>query len=329
MRWGILGTASISRQIIKAIAVSPLCELGAVASRDLSRARAWAREHGIPHAFGSYDELLRSGKADVIYNPLPNSLHAEWTIRALEAGHPVLCEKPFAANAAQAREVQKVSERTGLHVAEAFMYRYHPVYEKLFELLEEGAIGPVALLHSQFTFMLEDRSAIPASKELAGGALMDVGCYCVNFSRMLAGCEPSRVSAFERRTSVDDTFVGMLEFHNGILADFETSIACAERHTAEVVGTTGAIVLERPWYPGDEAGLLRIERWGSNDEVISVPGANPYLLEIEDFVDVCSGRKEPRWPLQDAVDNMAAIDALYESAGKGIPVSLAAGKRHG
>jgi len=322
MRWGILGTAEISLELIKAINRSRQGEVRAVASRDPDRAGGWAEQHGIPLSFGSYDDLLRSDQVDVIYNPLPNSLHAEWTVRALEAGFPVLCEKPLTADAAQAEEVQAVAARTGLHVAEAFMYRFHPVYEKVFALLRADTIGRVATIHSQFTFLLDDRSAIPASRELAGGALMDVGCYCVNLSRMIAGCEPSRVSAFERRSTVDDVLMGMLDFPNGILAHFETGIACTERHRAEIAGTTGAIVLERPWHPGEEEARILIRRWEEADEVIPVKGGNPYLLEVEDFVAVCTGREEPRWTLQDAVNNMAVIDALYESAGTGRAVKV-------
>ena len=322
MRWGILGTAQISVEIIKAANKSKTCRVEAVASRDAARAEVWAKRYGIPLSFGGYDDLLRSGQVDLIYNPLPNSLHAEWTIKALEAGYPVLCEKPLTANAGEAREVQAVSVKTGLHVAEAFMYRYHPLYEKVRGLLGSGTIGKVSTIHSQFTFMLDDRSAIPASQALAGGALMDVGCYSVNLSRMIAGCEPSRVSAFERRSTVDDVLMGMLDFPNGILAQFETSIANAERHRAEIAGETGVLILERPWNPGETGTQILIRRWENPDEIIPVKGANPYLLEIEDFVAVCKAKKKPRWTLQDAVHNMAVLDALYESAAEGRAVII-------
>jgi len=322
MRWGILGTAQISLELIKAANLSGQCEVKAVASRDPGRARDWARRHGLPLSYGSYEDLLGSGQVDLIYNPLPNSLHAEWTIKALEAGYPVLCEKPLSANAEQAKEVQAISVKTGLSVAEAFMYRHHPVYKKVFELLESGTIGNISTMYSQFTFMLDDPSAIPASRELAGGALMDVGCYPVNLSRMIAGCEPSKVSAFERRSMVDDVLMGILDFPNGILAQFETSIANAERHRAEIAGTTGSIVLERPWQPGHDEAQIIVRRWEEDDELISVEGANPYFLEVEDFVAVCKGRDEPRWTIQDAVCNMAVIDALYKSASQGRAVTV-------
>ncbi len=324
MRCGILGTAEIGGDVVRALRQSSRCEVHAVASRDPDRARHWAERHGIPLSFGSYDDLLRSGRVDMVYLPLPNSLHASWTIRALEAGLPVLCEKPMTASAAEALQVQSVSEKTGLYAAEAFMYRYHPVYDRVRELIDAGAIGDVSTVSSQFTFLLDDPSAIPASAELAGGALMDVGCYCVNLSRMIARCEPTRVSALDRRSAVDEVLMGLLEFPNGILAQFETSIANTERHRAEIAGTTGTIVLERPWHPGEDEARILVRRWEQPDEVIPVEGANPYLLEFEDFVAVCKGEREPRWPVRDAVSNMAVIDALVQSAGEGRVVAVKA-----
>jgi len=322
VRWGILGTAEISLEFLRAVGRHPGCRVEAVASRDPARAEAWAEQNGIPRAFGNYDDLLTSGEVDLIYNPLPNSLHALWSIRALEAGCPVLCEKPLAVNAVEARQVEAVSRKTGLYAAEAFMYRYHPVYDRVRTLIRSGAIGTVSTLHSRFTFLLDDRSANPASRELAGGALMDVGCYCVHLSRMIAGCEPSRVSAFERRSTVDDILLGMLDFPNGILAQLETGIAAAERHGAEINGTAGTLVLEQPWHPGVQQAEIRVRRWGMHDEVFPVEGADPYFLEVEDFVSVCRGEREPRWTLRDAVNNMAVIDALYRSAREGRAVAV-------
>jgi len=324
VRWGILGTAEIAGEFVQAVARHPGCRVEAVASRDPARATAWANRHGIPRAFGSYLALLHAGVVDLVYNPLPNSLHAAWTIRALESGCPVLCEKPLAVDAAEARQVQAVSRRTGLYAAEAFMYRYHPVYDRVRSLIASGAIGTVRTIHSRFTFYLEDRSANPASAELAGGALRDVGCYCVHLSRWIADGEPSRVFAFERRSSVDDVLLGMMDFPGGILAQFETGIAAAERQGAEVVGTRGTLVLERPWHPGVREAEIRIRRWGAPDEVHPVEGADPYFLQVEEFVAVCRGEREPKWTLRDAVSNMAVLDALYRSAREGRAVAVEA-----
>jgi len=317
MRWGILGTAGIAEQFVRGVRESGTNEIRAVASRDLARAKAWAASHDIALAFGSYDELLRSGEVDLIYNPLPNSLHAEWTIRALEGGLPVLCEKPLAANAAEARAVAEVAARTGLPVAEAFMYRFHPQWDAIFALVREGAVGKLSTLHGRFTFLLDDPSSIAASAALAGGALMDVGCYCVNFSRLVAGCEPTRVSAFEQRRAVDDTMVGLLEFPNGILAHFETSIANFERYGAEIAGTEGVIEIENPWIPGDAPTRVIVRRNDAPPREIIVPAANSYGLEAEDFVAACQDKRPPRWPIADSIANMAVIDALYQSAREG------------
>lgn len=317
VRWGILGTANISRALMRGIGMSATSCVQAVASREWTRAFEWAKEHGIPRPFGSYDEMLHSGEIDVLYNPLPNSLHAEWTIKALEARIPVLCEKPFTVNAAEAREVAAVSEQRGVLVVEAFMYRFHPVYDQVLDLIAAGGIGKVTSIHSVFTFRLGDRDTnIRASGPLAGGALMDVGCYCVNLARRVAGCEPARALAFERRTSVDDTLFGTLEFPNGIVSQFECSIENHSRLHAEISGTEGTIVLENPWFPG-ENGARFVVRRGDHEEVVETPGGNCYHIEVEDFVRAYKTHHPPRWTVDDAIANMEAIDALYLSAKKG------------
>lgn len=321
VRWGIMGAARIARQFVRGIGQSRGSVVSAVASRNLARAIEFAKEHDIPRAFGSYDELLQSPDVDAVYVPLPNSMHAEWTIRALEAGKPVLCEKPFAASAGEAREMVAASRRTGMLLAEAFMYRFHPMYERVFGLIESGAIGRVIAINSAFTFFLEDRSEIPASGELAGGSLMDVGCYCVNFSRMIARAEPSKVFAFERRTTVDDSMVGAMAFPNGPLAHFECSIEASERCRAEIAGTDGEIVLENAWIPGEADAVVLLRRGGEEERIVT-PGVNTYRLEVEDFVRALRTGKPLRWPPEDSINNMAAIDALYESARTGHAVEV-------
>jgi len=316
VRWGILSTANIGRAFLRGAGRCRHSCIQAVASREWTRASEWAREHGIPRAFGSYEELLQSGEIDVLYNPLPNSLHAEWTIKALEAGVPVLCEKPFTVNADEARRVVQVAKRTGMLVAEAFMYRFHPVYDRILETIRDGAIGDVVSIDACFTFTLDDRSEIPASGELAGGALMDVGCYCVNLARLIAGREPVRAHAFERRTTVDDTLVGTLEFPNGILARFECSIENHPRSRAEITGTQGAILIDKPWFPGESEAQFILCR-GNRREAVTTGGANCYHLEAEDFVEAYRTQRPARWGPDDAVANMAVIDALYQSARTG------------
>ena len=324
VRWGILGTASIAESIAEGIGFSSNSVLSGIASRELSRARAWAERFNVPRAFGSYEELIGSGEVDAVYIPLPNSLHAEWTIRAMEAGLPVLCEKPLTANAAEAREVLRARDRTGLPVAEAFMYRFHPLYPRLLECLRSGAIGEVICMQSTFTFFLDDRNSIVASAELAGGALLDVGCYPVNLARLVANCEPVRAAAMMRGKAVDNTFIGMLEFPNGMLAQVECGIESFERARAEIAGTQGSIVIESPWNPGDERAEFILRREG-HCETVSTPGANRFQLEIEDFANAVLTRASPRWPIEDAVHNMAALDALIASARTGAVVSIDSG----
>jgi D-xylose 1-dehydrogenase (NADP+, D-xylono-1,5-lactone-forming) len=316
-RWGILSTADISRRLIQAIRQSRNGEVIAVASRELARAERWAAKHAIPQVFGSYEELLRAKVVDGVYLPLPNALHAEWTLRALEAGYPVLCEKPIAANAAEAEQIQTASARTGLLVAEAFMYRFHPMFERVRALIHEGAIGTLSTIFSRFTFLLDDRTVNVASAELAGGALRDVGCYCVNVARLLTGFEPVRVSAFDRRSTVDDTVLALLDFPNGVLAQCETSIANFERHRVELAGTTGTIVLDQPWVPGEGATGFTLHQSGKPTQWLAVPGANAYQLQVEHFVDVVQGRARVRWGMDDAVANMRVLDAIAASAREG------------
>lgn len=324
VRWGILSTANIGRALVRGIGMTASSCVQAVASREWTRANEWAKEQGIPRAFGSYEDLLRAGEVDAIYIPLPNSLHAEWTIKALEAGLPVLCEKPFAVNAGEGREMIAAAKRTGVLLAEAFMYRFHPVYDQIIERINEGAIGQVTSIRSCFTFRLSDRRNIRASAELAGGSLMDVGCYCVNLARRIAGCEPARAHAFERRTTVDDTFFGALEFPNGILCQFESSIESHPRSRAEIVGTEGMILIEHPWFPGEDSAQF-ILRKGDREEIVRTPGANCYQSEVEDFVKAYRTHQPLRWPPEDAVANMAVLDALYASAREGRAVEVSAG----
>ncbi len=321
VRWGILSTARIGRALIQGIGDSGENCVQAVASREWTRASEWAKEYGVPRAFGSYDDMLNSGEISAVYNPLPNSMHAEWTLKALEAGLPVLCEKPFTLNSAEAREVAAVAKRKGLPVAEAFMYRFHPIYDRVLDTIASGSIGDVMAIRSAFTFRLPDKNNIRWSTDLGGGALMDLGCYCVSLSRMIAGCEPIRAGGIERRSGVDGTMIGVLEFPGNVLAHFEVSFEQYGRSFAEIEGTDGVIILQRPWFPGEHTAEFLIRREG-REETVSVPGANSYRLEVEDFGRACRTRQAARWSVDDAVANMAAIDSLYQSAWVHHPVQV-------
>lgn len=322
LKIGILSTASISEQIIRAAGTCPAVEIGAVASRDADKARAWADAHGIGQSFGDYEALLSSGTVEAVYIPLPNSLHAEWSIRALAAGLPVLCEKPLCTSAEDASRVAAASEKHGLAVMEGFMYIHHPMYRELFSRIAAGVIGKLSTINSRFTWMCDDRSEIPASSELAGGALFDVGCYCVHISRRLAVEEPLRVSAFERRSTVDDTLIGLLDFPNGILAQFETSIANYERHGLEIAGTEGVIIVERPWVPGEKSCSFTIHRENADPERVEIPAVDAYQLELEAFAELVRSGENGADLLNDSIANLAVIDALFASAKEGRAVDI-------
>jgi D-xylose 1-dehydrogenase (NADP+, D-xylono-1,5-lactone-forming) len=310
--WGILGCANISKTIIGAMKHTENGVVHAIASRNLEKAQEWQRLYGIEKAFGSYIELIDSSGIDALYLPLPNSMHAEWCLKAIERRIPILCEKPFALNAGQARSVAEASINSGVTVAEAFMYRFHPLYDKVLETISKGKIGKLSTIFSRFTFMLDDPESICANPDLGGGALMDVGCYCVNLSRLITGKEPIRAASYSTGDKVDETMTGMMEFPDGVLAHFETGISNFERHHAEIAGTEGAIIINSPWFPGEKEGSF-ILRTNSGDEIITTPGANCYTLELEDFMDAVIKNRPPRWIAEDAVNNMAAIDSLYGS----------------
>jgi len=322
-RWGILGCAAIARTFIDAVKSVPDASVAAIASRDARKSESWAAEFGIPLRFGSYDALLSCGELDAVYIPLPNSLHAEWTMRALDAGLPVLCEKPFALNAAQAAQVAEAAKARGLPLAEAFMYRFHPVYRRIREHLDKNALGRLTTIFAQFTFALDDEASISASAELGGGALMDVGCYCVNVARLVAGTEPLRAFALAHMDRVDRSMTGCLEFPDGLLAHFETSIENFERHRLEIAGTDGAITLERPWFPGEKEAAFTLKK-PSCEWSMSVEGANGYVEEIKDFMAAVRKEAPLRWPIRDAVANQAVLDALFASLkeGRAMPVRM-------
>lgn len=323
LRWGILGTASIADRIVAAIAKARCGTVRAVASRDGARARDWAAPRNIPLSFGTYEALLRSGEVDVVYNPLPNRLHAEWTIRALEAGLPVLCEKPFASSAAEARAVADVARRTGLPVVEAFMYRYHPLWDAVVNAVRDGMVGEPTSFVGCFTFRLDDPESISASPGLAGGALMDVGCYAVHAARLVARSEPVRAFAFERRDRVDESLRGLLEFPGGLIASIECSIESHERHRVEISGTAGSLVVDRPWFPGEDASSFVLHREIEGEpRLVACPGDDPYRGQVLDFARAVVTRHVPRWGVEDAVANMAAIDALYAAAALGRAVDV-------
>ncbi len=328
IRWGVLSTARHARgTVIPAIQAAQDAEVVAVASRDGERARAFADALGIPTAYGSYEELLADPQVDAIYIPLPNHLHAPWSIRAAEAGKHVLCEKPIALNAAEAEEMAAAFERAGRVLAEAFQWRHHPQGLRVRELVQEGAIGDVKLIDAGFSFTLEDTGDVRWDPEMGGGALYDLGCYPISLVRFIAGAEPVAVTAQIRwhSSGVDEAVVATLEFPGGVLSHINCSFAMPLRRYFEVVGTGGSLYVNRGYNPkGDTPD--EIVRYGADrveQERIALPQQNSYVLMVEDFGRAVRGEAPQRFTPQDAVANMRVIDAIFRAAREGVRVEVA------
>lgn len=326
VRWGILSTARIGvRRLLPALARSERHAVRAIASRDLSRARQLATQFGIPRAYGSYEELLEDPDVEAIYNPLPNTLHRPWTLRAAAAGKHVLCEKPLALNADDAAEMVEAGRNAGILLQEAFMYRFHPQIDALRQRVAGGAIGPVWLVRSAFTFTVTSETDIRLNPALGGGGLMDVGCYCVNISRLLLG-EPESVWAVAAYERVDVRLAGMLRFPAGASALIDCGVRAPARQFAEIVGTDGTITLPRPFQPEEDPAVILVRR-GREEERIEIPGTNQYTLMLDHFAECVRGIAAPRYPAEDAVANMRVLDTLAQSATTGQTVRLRDGIR--
>lgn len=322
IRWGILSTANIGRKrVIPAIQKSNNGEVYAVASRNEASAREFADELGIPVAHGSYEALIADENVDAIYNPLPNSMHAEWSIKAAEAGKPTLCEKPLASDEAEAQTMVDAFAERGVLFAEAFMYRFHPQTITVKRMVDEGAIGDLHVIKAAFSFSISDENNIRLSKELAGGSLMDVGCYCVNVIRHMTGEEPDDVHAFGEigeHTGVEERLTGILKFPSGVLAHFDSSLRTQHRHTYEIRGTKGRIVVDEGFtMPADRETVVHYwQDAGLGQDIyhkITIPAANSYTLMAQDFAAALLDNRPPLYAPQDGVDNMRVIDRLLAS----------------
>jgi D-xylose 1-dehydrogenase (NADP+, D-xylono-1,5-lactone-forming) len=319
IRVGILSTARINRLVVAPARESDKVEITAVASRDADRAAAYAQEWDIPHAYGSYEELLADPEIDAIYNPLPNSLHVEWSIRALEAGKHVLCEKPLSRHPEDVERAFDVAEGAGLVLSEAFMYRHNPQTARLVELVRGGAVGDVRVVRAAFSFTITDAANIRLAADLEGGALMDVGCYCLSGSRLIAG-EPERVygrAVWE--DGVDTIFAGTLEFPGEVFAQFDCGFRLPNRDELEVIGTEGSLFLDDPWHC--RRPVIEVRHDGEVEKIALEP-VDSYLLELENLADAIRGDAEPLLGRAESVEQARGIDALYRSATTGEPVSL-------
>ena len=314
IRWGLASTARINDGLLDGARRSKLGEVVAVASRDPARADAYARERGL-RAYGSYDELLADPSIDAIYVALPNALHAEWSIRALEAGKHVLCEKPLGRDPAAVERAFATADRAGLVLMEGFMYRHHPQIRKLEELVGEGAIGELRLVRSQFSFTLDRPDDVRWSRELGGGALLDVGCYCVHATRLLAG-EPQVVHAEQTlaASGVDVRFAATMRFAGGVLAHFDCGFDLPRRAALEAVGSDGSVLVPDPFVV--ESSGLELHRGGAVERV-DVPEASKFQLEFDNLCRAIRGEEDPLLGARDAIAQARVLEALLRSAETG------------
>jgi len=324
LNWGLIGTARINRALIAPLRVSPRNRLLAVASRSAEKASAYARQWEIPKAHGSYEALLDDPEIDVVYNSLPNSMHAEWTIKAAQAGKHVLCEKPLATTLEEVDAIREASQKGGVVVTEAFMYRHHPQTLKVKELVDGGALGEIKVVKGGFSFSLDDPSQtnIRLRPELGGGSIWDIGCYPISYTRYVMDGEPAEVFGWQISNSlgVDLTFAGQMRFANGAIAQFDSSFQTPFHVWMEITGTKGILFVQQPFKP-QEIETLVLSR-GSETEVIDVQGPELYIGEVEDLADAVLDGKPPRLSLEWSRGNVAAILALLESARKGQPIAL-------
>ena len=319
MRLGLLSTARINEKLAAGAQLVDEVELSAIASRDLARAEAQAAELGIERAHGSYEELLADPEVDAVYISLPNSLHVEWSIRALEAGKHVLCEKPMARSVEQVERAFDAAESAGRVLAEAFMWRHHPQARRLAELVPR--VGELRLVRAAFSFPLADEGDVRLSAALEGGALMDVGCYCVSGLRLIAG-EPVQVSG-EQVTGgdgVDVRFAATLRFGGDLLGHFDCGIDMTDRAELEVVGSEGSLVLADPWHSREP--VIEVRAADGSVEEVRAESDNPYACELRDLAAAVAGEREPLLGRADAVGQARTIEALYESASSGRSVRL-------
>jgi predicted dehydrogenase len=321
VRWGIVSTADINRKVIPGAKASPKIELAGVASRTQERAEQYASWWEIPRAYGSYEELLADPEIEAVYISLPNTLHCEWSIRAVEAGKHVLCEKPLSRHPDQVAAAFEAAERAGRLLSEAFMWRHNPQTARLRELVDDGAIGDLRLVRSAFSYGLYDDENIRLRTDVEGGALMDVGCYNVSGSRFLAG-EPERVwgEAWYGPSGTDWVFAGTMRFPNDVIAAFDCGTALPNRDELEAIGSEGSLFLDDPWHCN--VPVIELRRDGKEPERIELEPQDSYRLELENVSDAIRGEAELLLARNDATAQARVLEALHRSATTSKPVDL-------
>lgn len=322
LNWGLLSTAHINRALIPPLRASKRNHLLAVASRTQESAERYAEEKKIPRAHGSYEALLTDPEIDVIYNPLPNHLHAEWTIKAVEAGKHVLCEKPLALTVHEVDAIQTAARKHGRVVMEAFMYRHHPQTLRVQELVKSGSLGTLKLVRGSFSFFLSREGDVRLDPEMGGGSIWDIGCYPISYARNVIGENPLEVFGWQVTgpTGIDETFVGQMRFDHEVHAQFDCSFVIPFHAFMELIGSEGTLNIPRPFQPYENEKIYLTR--GDKTETIKIKGQELYIGEVEDMADAILLGHEPRISLEDSRANVGVIYALLGSARVGKPVRM-------
>ncbi|MDY0231409.1 MAG: Gfo/Idh/MocA family oxidoreductase [Candidatus Saccharicenans sp.] len=326
INWGILGAAAIAETtFIPAIKKSAQAELLAIASRNLDKARSWAKNFSLPRAYGSYEELLADPEIEAVYIPLPNHLHFEWTSKALRAGKHVLCEKPLALSAAEVKEMFAEAEKNGCLLMEGFMYRFHPRMARALNLIKSGAIGKPRLISSAFTFIFDrERSNYRWSPKMGGGALYDVGCYTINAARTIFEAEPDEalaVAHFDEQSGIDLTTSLLSTFPPDRQALLACSFELEFQSSLEIFGSQGRIFLDRAFSAKNLETEIQLTYQSKTDR-IKFPPADQFQLMIEYFGEGIKGQVAPLIDFQDSYGNALVIEKVLKSIQKGQPSSM-------
>jgi len=321
VRWGILSTAKIGiEQVIPAMQSGKYCKMIAIASRNLDKAQAAARQLGIPKAYGSYEELLADPDIEAVYNPLPNHLHVPWSIKALKAGKHVLCEKPIGLTTAEAQELLEAAQKQPqIKVMEAFMYRHHPQWQRARQLVAEGKIGDLRTIQSFFSYYNTDPDNIRNMAEIGGGGLMDIGCYCISLSRFIFVAEPQRVFGimeYDPQFKTDRLASGILDFGRGT-STFTCSTQLTPYQRVNIFGTEGRVEIEIPFNAPPDRPCKMWHQYGSEIDEIVLDVCNQYTIQGDLFSQAVLNNTDVPTPLEDAVANMKVIEALVRSAKSG------------
>ena len=322
VKWGVLGAASIAvRRVIPGMQKGAYCEVIAIASRDRKKAEEAARTLGIPKAYGSYEELLSDGEIEAVYNPLPNHLHVPWSIKAAEAGKHVLCEKPISLSVREAETLLAARDRTGVKIGEAFMVKTHPQWLRAREIIRSGAIGELQSAMCVFSYFNRDPGNVRHKAEWGGGGLLDIGCYPITMSRFIFGEEPTRVAGVLGRDpdfGTDRLASAILEFPSG-QSVFTCSTQSAYFQRMHFLGASGRVEIEVPWNaPNDRpCRIIIADVMGATPKVEELPVVDQYTIQGDEFSRAIRGEREVPVPLEDAIKNMAVIEAIFKAAKSG------------